>query len=75
MKLGFLCFKFLVSIAYPIIHCRNINGNTRETRTMEPFRVYRGHEAIVEDVAWHTKDPHIFGSVGDDQKLLMCVII
>lgn len=70
-----LSFKFLVSMAYPIIHCRNINGNTRETRTMEPFRVYRGHEAIVEDVAWHTKDPHIFGSVGDDQKLLMCVII
>ncbi|GBC05864.1 hypothetical protein RclHR1_06480014 [Rhizophagus clarus] len=49
----------------------NINGNTRETRTMEPFRVYRGHEAIVEDVAWHTKDPNMFGSVGDDQKLLI----
>ena len=42
---------------------------------MEPFRVYRGHEAIVEDVAWHTKDPNLFGSVGDDQKLLMYVII
>ena len=42
---------------------------------MEPFRVYRGHEAIVEDVAWHTKDPNLFGSVGDDQKLLMYVVI
>jgi len=36
---------------------------------MEPFRVYRGHEAIVEDVAWRKIDE--FGSVGDDQKLLM----
>ena len=36
---------------------------------MEPFRVYRGHEAVVEDVAWRTMD--VFGSVGDDKKLLM----
>ena len=42
---------------------------------MEPLRVYRGHEAIVEDVAWHAIDPNLFGSVGDDQKLLMYAII
>ncbi|CAG8614784.1 2642_t:CDS:10 [Paraglomus brasilianum] len=46
----------------------DISGNER---TMEPFRVYRGHESIVEDVAWHTTDVNIFGSVGDDQKLLI----
>ncbi|CAG8444706.1 8692_t:CDS:2 [Funneliformis caledonium] len=45
----------------------DINGYTKET--MEPYRVYQGHEAIVEDVAWHTVN--IFGSVGDDQKLLI----
>ncbi|KAG9296065.1 hypothetical protein G9A89_011917 [Geosiphon pyriformis] len=49
----------------------DITGYTKETHTMDPFRVYRGHEAIVEDVAWHNLDPNIFGSVGDDQKLLI----
>ncbi|CAG8646872.1 5503_t:CDS:2, partial [Scutellospora calospora] len=49
----------------------DITGYTKETRTMEPFRIYRGHEAFVEDVAWHILDEHLFASVGDDQKLLI----
>jgi histone-binding protein RBBP4 len=27
------------------------------------------HTATVEDVAWHGKDPHMIGSVGDDQRI------
>lgn len=49
----------------------DITAYTKEARTMEPFRVYRGHEAFVEDVAWHVLDEHLFASVGDDQKLLI----
>ncbi|CAG8476312.1 14164_t:CDS:10 [Gigaspora margarita] len=45
----------------------DITAYTKEARTMEPFRVYRGHEAFVEDVAWHVLDEHLFASVGDDQ--------
>jgi histone-binding protein RBBP4 len=31
----------------------------------------QAHEDLVEDVAWHLKDENIFGSVGDDCKLMM----
>ncbi|CAH1758079.1 8966_t:CDS:10 [Entrophospora sp. SA101] len=41
------------------------------TKTMDPIRVYKGHEAYVEDVAWHPINSSIFASVGDDQKLLV----
>ncbi|CAG8441478.1 8362_t:CDS:10 [Ambispora leptoticha] len=49
----------------------DITGYTKDTRSLDPFRVYRGHEAVVEDVSWHSLDQNIFGSVGDDQKLLI----
>jgi len=31
--------------------------------------VERGHDSVVEDVAWHKSDKSLFGSVGDDKKL------
>ncbi len=33
--------------------------------------VFTGHTAVVEDVAWHVLHDAVFGSVGDDQKLIM----
>ena len=33
--------------------------------------IYTGHLGVVEDVAWHSKHEHIFGSVGDDKQLLL----
>lgn len=30
-----------------------------------------GHSDIVEDVAWHAKDRHMMGSVGDDRKICL----
>ena len=33
--------------------------------------IYVGHLGVVEDVAWHSKHEHIFGSVGDDKQLLL----
>lgn len=29
------------------------------------------HEGVVEDVAWHLRHEYLFGSVGDDQYLLV----
>jgi len=40
---------------------------------MDPLNVYRGHSAIVEDVAWHNLQEDVFASVGDDRMLLLCV--
>lgn len=33
--------------------------------------IARGHEDIVEDVAWHKLDGNVFGSVGDDGRILL----
>ena len=32
---------------------------------------YAGHTAVVEDVAWHLLHESLFGSVADDQKLMI----
>ncbi|TPX33720.1 hypothetical protein SmJEL517_g03429 [Synchytrium microbalum] len=49
----------------------DVKGTTKEKKQMEPLRVYSGHSAWVMDVAWHMKDECLFGSVGDDKKLLI----
>ncbi|CAF4361571.1 unnamed protein product, partial [Rotaria sp. Silwood2] len=49
----------------------NININPREEKKLEALSIYTGHSMIVEDVAWHCTHPTIFGSVGDDQKLMI----
>lgn len=41
------------------------------TRTLDPTNVYKGHTSVVEDVAWHLMHEAMFGSVGDDHKLLI----
>ena len=33
--------------------------------------VFTGHTAVVEDVAWHLLHESLFGSVADDQKLMI----
>ena len=40
-------------------------------QTIEPLRVYTGHTAWVEDVAWSETVDHLFASVGDDKKLMV----
>ena len=32
---------------------------------------YEAHTDVVEDVAWSSRFPTIFGSVGDDKKMMM----
>lgn len=33
--------------------------------------IFTGHTAVVEDVAWHLLHESLFGSVADDQKLMI----
>ncbi|GAB9468789.1 Histone-binding protein rbbp4 [Globisporangium polare] len=40
-------------------------------KTVEPLHKYTGHSDVIEDVAWHMHHKKIFGSVGDDKKLLI----
>ena len=37
---------------------------------VSPSRTYEDHKGVVEDVAWSTKDENLFGSVGDDNKMI-----
>ncbi|CAF4064573.1 unnamed protein product [Didymodactylos carnosus] len=49
----------------------NINELPKEGKNVDALSIYSGHTAVVEDVAWHCTHPTIFGSVGDDQKLMI----
>ncbi|KAI9251363.1 WD40-repeat-containing domain protein [Phascolomyces articulosus] len=49
----------------------DIGGTPKENKTVEPLKVYTGHTAPVEDVAWHPQFESIFASVGDDCKLMI----
>ena len=38
---------------------------------MDAKAIFTGHSAVVEDVAWHLLHESLFGSVADDQKLMI----
>ena len=40
-------------------------------KIVDPIHKYTGHTDVIEDVAWHMHHKKIFGSVGDDKKLLL----
>jgi histone-binding protein RBBP4 len=45
--------------------------NVKAGGYLDPTGIYEGHTDVVEDVAWHVQHSHVFGSVGDDRKLLL----
>lgn len=49
----------------------DLNAYQKESKNLNPVRTYRGHSAIVEDVAWHNHHEHLFASVGDDRQMLL----
>ncbi|KAI7858639.1 WD40-repeat-containing domain protein [Circinella umbellata] len=49
----------------------DIGATSKENKTIEPLRVFNGHTAPCEDVAWHPQFDSIFASVGDDCKLMV----
>ncbi|KAL2329055.1 hypothetical protein Fmac_022482 [Flemingia macrophylla] len=42
-----------------------------QENVLDALHVYEGHESVVEDVSWNLKDENMFGSVGDDCKLVI----
>lgn len=49
----------------------DVAGATRGARTLDAASIFRGHAGVVEDVAWHARHAHVFGSVGDDRQLIL----
>ena len=49
----------------------DINANVRDGRIIDAQTVFTGHTSVVEDVSWHILHESLFGSVADDQKLMM----
>ncbi|KAL0422319.1 UNVERIFIED_CONTAM: WD-40 repeat-containing protein MSI1 [Sesamum latifolium] len=46
----------------------DING-TPKNKAVDAMQIFKIHEGVVEDVAWHLRHEYLFGSVGDDQYL------
>ncbi|KAL9238404.1 hypothetical protein vseg_012830 [Gypsophila vaccaria] len=42
-----------------------------QSSVIDAMGIYKAHENIVEHVAWHTKNENLFGSVGDDGRLMI----
>uniref|UniRef100_A0AC35TPQ0 WD_REPEATS_REGION domain-containing protein n=1 Tax=Rhabditophanes sp. KR3021 TaxID=114890 RepID=A0AC35TPQ0_9BILA len=49
----------------------DIRGATSGSNTLGAKSIFKGHNAVVEDVAWHVLHDSVFGSVGDDKKLMI----
>lgn len=43
----------------------------KEGKVVDAKTIFTGHTAVVEDVSWHLLHESLFGSVADDQKLMM----
>ncbi|KAG0498960.1 hypothetical protein HPP92_003651 [Vanilla planifolia] len=44
---------------------------TPKNRSLDALQIFKVHDGVVEDVAWHLRHEYLFGSVGDDQHLLI----
>ncbi|KAF5448986.1 hypothetical protein F2P56_029476 [Juglans regia] len=42
-----------------------------QDKVLDALHVYEAHESVVEDVSWHSKNENLFGSVGDDCRLVI----
>mmetsp|Transcript_9430 Transcript_9430/g.28365 ORF Transcript_9430/g.28365 Transcript_9430/m.28365 type:complete len:419 (+) Transcript_9430:257-1513(+) len=45
--------------------------NVAQGKVLQAHHIYRSHAGVVEDVAWHNSHEYMFGSVGDDKKLVI----
>lgn len=64
--LFFPCFFFLKTICL-----WDISAVPKEGKVVDAKTIFTGHTAVVEDVSWHLLHESLFGSVADDQKLMM----
>ncbi|KPP64096.1 histone-binding protein RBBP7-like [Scleropages formosus] len=49
----------------------DISGVPKEGKIVDAKTIFTGHTAVVEDVSWHLLHESLFGSVADDQKLMI----
>ncbi|KAK1805830.1 hypothetical protein P4O66_012881 [Electrophorus voltai] len=49
----------------------DISGSPKEGKIVDAKTIFTGHTAVVEDVSWHLLHESLFGSVADDQKLMI----
>jgi len=49
----------------------DINATPKDNKVIDAKTIFTGHTAVVEDVAWHLLHESLFGSVADDQKLMI----
>lgn len=49
----------------------DIKSVSRQNQEIEAVGKFSGHAGWIEDVAWHESISHLFGSVGDDKKLIL----
>lgn len=49
----------------------DIGASPKEGKIVDAKTIFTGHTAVVEDVSWHLLHESLFGSVADDQKLMM----
>lgn len=52
----------------------DISAGPKEGKVVDAKTIFTGHTAVVEDVSWHLLHESLFGSVADDQKLMMSVV-
>lgn len=68
-------FSFIALVLFPLLPqtvCLwDINAGPKEGKIVDAKAIFTGHSAVVEDVAWHLLHESLFGSVADDQKLMM----
>uniref|UniRef100_A0A8C2UV04 Histone-binding protein RBBP4 N-terminal domain-containing protein n=1 Tax=Chinchilla lanigera TaxID=34839 RepID=A0A8C2UV04_CHILA len=49
----------------------DISAVPKEGKVVDEKTIFTGHRALVEDVSWHLLHESLFGSVADDQKLMI----
>lgn len=54
---------------------RDVEQYKKDETGLQPLRKYTGHSAYVGDVDWHPEYDYMFGSVGDDRKLMLWVVL
>ncbi|KAL5210809.1 hypothetical protein ABZP36_006432 [Zizania latifolia] len=48
----------------------DIKTNSKN-KTLDALQIFKCHDGVVEDVAWHLRHEYLFGSVGDDHNMLI----
>lgn len=65
------CKFFCIFVVLKTICLWDISAVPKEGKVVDAKTIFTGHTAVVEDVSWHLLHESLFGSVADDQKLMM----